>query len=916
LTGGGVVTGSVTAASGSWIEAGSGGSTVAEGYDGGTPTFANDLTLNGDVTNVFILYSFPANALITVAGDLTLNGVSPVLIGHETLPAGRYPLIAYGGTLTGSASANLELGCFDEDSRQTAVLDDSIPGEIDLVVTGSAGNLTWVGDGVSNNWDMTTTNWLNGASPERFFPGDSVVFDDSGSSNPAVNLTDSLAPSSILVDAAGNYTFAGTGDLSATTLIKTNTGTLVLANSGTNAILQLIIEGGTVQVNNWLTGGGGVTVAGGTLGGTGTITGPVTVQAEGCLDADGVLIWELSDGRNLTVSNTLLLTGTTVMGINKAANTNNQVRGITTLTYGGTLVVTNVAGTLATGDSFKLFDATNYTGSFAAICPSTPGVGLAWDMVGLTVNGTLAVVSAAGDKYKANNTTALNQQASWTNHVVPGSTNYGIWTATVTAPNTTNSLGADMTWGGIKIINPGGPVLAASGNTLTLNGVSGTGIDMVGASQDLTLDCGVTLAAGQTWTVATNRMLAVSGTVGGSGSLTKSGFGTLTLSGYNAFSGDVTINQGQLWIKNSYALGTGSKMVTCNNGTLGHCQLHLDGTGGNLTLPSGINFLVSNWADPGTVYNEGGDNAINGNFTITSGGGGLIFLANAGSLTLDGTISANTSGRGVVFDGPADSVANGIISDGTGGSMLLLKTGAGTTTLNAANTYSGTTEVRTGTLAVNGSLATASVVTVKTNATLGGTGLIRGPVTVQAGATLSPGIWELGLGRTEIISNTVSLAGTTVLGLNKAAGTNDQVRGITTLTYGGTLLVTNVAGTLAVGDSFKLFDAANYVGSFAAISPASPGIGIGWLWSPTNGTLSVVQAVATNPTNITWTANSTQLNLAWPADHIGWQLQVQTNNIGVGLSTNWLPVPGSVSTDQMTIPVNRSNGSVFYRLKY
>jgi len=92
-----------------------------------------------------------------------------------------------------------------------------------------------------------------------------------------------------------------------------------------------------------------------------------------------------------------------------------------------------------------------------------------------------------------------------------------------------------------------------------------------------------------------------------------------------------------------------------------------------------------------------------------------------------------------VFDGSANSVANGIISDGTGGSMFLLMQGAGTATLNAANTYSGTTEVRSGTLLVNGSLAATSAVTVEANATLGGIGLIRGPVIVQAGATFSPG---------------------------------------------------------------------------------------------------------------------------------------------------------------------------------
>lgn len=137
-----------------------------------------------------------------------------------------------------------------------------------------------------------------------------------------------------------------------------------------------------------------------------------------------------------------------------------------------------------------------------------------------------------------------------------------------------------------------------------------------------------------------------------------------------------------------------------------------------MTLPSTINYLVSNWADPGTVYNEGGDNVINGNFTVTSGGGGLVFLINAGSLTLNGTVTPDSSGRGVVFDGAGNNTVNGVISDGANYNFLFIQQGVGTTTLTAANTYKGTTDIRAGTLLVNGSLASASVVTVKTNATL------------------------------------------------------------------------------------------------------------------------------------------------------------------------------------------------------
>jgi hypothetical protein len=53
-----------------------------------------------------------------------------------------------------------------------------------------------------------------------------------------------------------------------------------------------------------------------------------------------------------------------------------------------------------------------------------------------------------------------------------------------------------------------------------------------------------------------------------------------------------------------------------------------------------------------------------------------------------------------------------------------------------------------------------------------------------------------------------------------------------------------------------------------------------------------------------------QLQISWSADHTGWQLQSQTNNLG----TNWVNVPASMQTNQMTVPLNSTNGSVFFRL--
>jgi hypothetical protein len=59
-----------------------------------------------------------------------------------------------------------------------------------------------------------------------------------------------------------------------------------------------------------------------------------------------------------------------------------------------------------------------------------------------------------------------------------------------------------------------------------------------------------------------------------------------------------------------------------------------------------------------------------------------------------------------------------------------------------------------------------------------------------------------------------------------------------------------------------------------------------------------------------------QIQILWPPDHTGWQLQVQTNLLNVGLGTNWVAVPGSTLTNQFVLPTSPANGCVFLRLTY
>ncbi len=99
----------------------------------------------------------------------------------------------------------------------------------------------------------------------------------------------------------------------------------------------------------------------------------------------------------LTVTNAVLLQGTTVVEIDKTAGTNDLLGGAASITYGGTLVVSNLSAALTNGDSFKLFDADAYSGAFTNIMPKRPGPGLAWDTSGLTDSGTLGGGAGGAD---------------------------------------------------------------------------------------------------------------------------------------------------------------------------------------------------------------------------------------------------------------------------------------------------------------------------------------------------------------------------------------------------------------------------------------------------------------------------------------------------------------------------------------
>jgi autotransporter-associated beta strand protein len=224
-----------------------------------------------------------------------------------------------------------------------------------------------------------------------------------------------------------------------------------------------------------------------------------------------------------------------------------------------------------------------------------------------------------------------------------------------------------------------------------------------------------------------------------------------------------------------------------------------------------------------------------GHLVFTGTTGPDTWALNTGSggpLTVDATFATPSIAVGL---GSQTVTINAVLA-GTNG---LEKLGPGTLVLTATNTYAGQTIVSQGNLRLDGRIGADGAEVVA--GTLSGTGTISGPVTVESGAVLAPGN-SLG---TLSISNTLKLmpGSTTQIEVNASTLGHDMVQGPTAVTYGGGLLVSNLAGTLALGQSYQIFRAANPSGTFSSIAP-KPGNYLRWRFLPGSGILSVVSSAS------------------------------------------------------------------------
>ncbi|HEX7652531.1 MAG TPA: hypothetical protein VF607_03425, partial [Verrucomicrobiae bacterium] len=235
------------------------------------------------------------------------------------------------------------------------------PAEVlnDFVVgPGFAGDtLKWNGN-FNAVWDFnSTSNWLAGNLPVNFVNGAKVWFDDTLVGNTNITITNVVSPALVTVsNVLRTYTFGGSSGIG-------GGGSLLKAGSGT-----FYLNG-----NHPLTGG--VLVNGGTLAGVGTLAAPVTV-AGGATLAPGTVAMG-----TMVINNQLSLAAGSRTAIRFSLDggvTNmDRINGLTAVTYGGDLVVTNVGSTVAiSGAQLRLFNAVSPgTGNFNSVTILPAGSG-------------------------------------------------------------------------------------------------------------------------------------------------------------------------------------------------------------------------------------------------------------------------------------------------------------------------------------------------------------------------------------------------------------------------------------------------------------------------------------------------------------------------------------------------------------
>ncbi|WP_237764043.1 autotransporter domain-containing protein [Terrimicrobium sacchariphilum] len=684
LGGSGTLSGAVTVEDGGIIAAGNSPGVLTLG----SLDLSNASLLNFELGN-------PSSDRIDVGGLLNLDGVLNVT-AVTGFGAGTYRLFNYGsltndGLAFGSVAMPFEYQ-----------IDLSTPGQINLVVTAAEwqywddSQTTPNGtiEGGSGVWDTGTTNWTSSSGNANAAWNGSVgaVFKGAaGTVTIADGATVTTPAMSFQVD---GYTIAGTG-----------TGNLQLAGDGaievfggaTATIRAKITDGqldkrqaGTLVLSGENNYAGGTTISAGTISaqndsalGTGAVT--IANGARLSVDTTQLLIGGLSG----VAGSQVILDNGNAMGIDLASGSSTFAGNITGSLYGflvklgaGTQVLSGNNTFAGQVDVFggELVFASNMALSSNAYLgaqfgqATIAGVDLTVaQLIGSTgsivLNGgslTLGGANAANTFGGAVSGTGalIMDGGNSSTQTISGANTYSGGTTVKSGTLALSGNGSLLSTGALSVDTNGTfNISALSGSATTVGDLSNAGSIVLGAKN-------LIFGAGGNTTL--------SGSITGTGGLTKQGAGTVRITSANLYSGGTTVNAGVLETANAAALGTGALTL---------------GGNGMVALDSGTTLSVQalNWQSGGTFrFSLGSVTASTPYVSISSllsqGGTGVFSFT-------DGGFQGNTTYDLLTFDSTSAvdaSLFTANMVSGLGGIFVVRDNGDGTSTLTVR--YSGSAQ--------------------------------------------------------------------------------------------------------------------------------------------------------------------------------------------------------------------------------
>ncbi|MEI7909982.1 MAG: autotransporter-associated beta strand repeat-containing protein [Verrucomicrobiota bacterium] len=609
------------------------------------------------------------------------------------------------------------------------------------------------------------------------------------------------------ISGAGGFIKSGTG-LTTLSGVDTYTGeTAVLAGtlvmSTSNATGSITINGSTAKLVNIMPLGAPVNLMQGTFDGSNSVSSVSVFGGNGSTVANG-------NGTSSTLNvGTLSFGGSgqiSIIPIGGATTTTAPLNAETLDTSGagagGITINAAPANPFTNGLVYNLIGYTTFTGSLSDFAVGsgfssrqTPTLGNTGSFITLTVTGDTPVWTGA---HGGANGEFWTTSATGSNG---GATNW----ATKTAHSPTNFWATDNVEFNDTVQIGGGAPTAPTSTTVTIQG---------GVSPSSTTFNNSVLP----FTIQSSDASGIQ-----TGILTKNGSNTVTLTTVNTYTGVTTINGGTLQLGDGTTDGSiANSAGIVDNGSLVY-NLATDDQA-NASIISGTGSVTLGGA--AHVLTLSGANTFSGGINITAdtcrikvgnasalGNGSLLSFGEAsfGTLQLDGfsvslgglasadsqaTVeNSNATNATLTLNGATNSDFLGTLQNGSAGTLALTKSGLSTQTISGVATYTGTTSVNNGTLALATPLAN-SVVNVS-----GGT------LSLQTAGAIS--------------QNTITISGTGAI-----AETVDNA------ISGSASLIAQSAVTLSRPNSYT---GNTTIGGGIAVTITHPlAVGTGTLWSTAN----------------------------------------------------------------------------------